>query len=434
MASFMGGYGYAQTVSLARPPTRPCWSFMLPTVALAGLAVSQRRKSLGKRRQLYASILLRATLAFAAELACCLIAWAWHGLRRRRDRRPHVALYCGFGFIPGERRAWDGASLRNGIGGSEQCAIRLSRALAAAGRDVVVYGGSRKPVTIDGVAYEPARRFDPWAAYEAVVVWRVPQVLLVQRWAAALLGAQSWRAKRVAYWIHDGAYLEILRRAGPRFRAAIRGAVRGADAVVFPSAEMRAAQHAALFPPGDAHDGGADVLAKARVLRHGVPRYFDAAAAGSRRDGWLLWPVSVERGLDDLLAVVPRLRRAVEARGGDFKLFVCHHEAGYHGRGASRKLPDDVVFAGMLPPARLATMLRACSLFVFPSAVPEAFSISAWECAAHGVVPVVYGLGALEALGRVGCPVVAPGDLDGLADAAAALLGDPRRAAALRES
>ena len=137
-------------------------------------------------------------------------------------------------------------------------------------------------------------------------------------------------------------------------------------------------------------------------------------------------------GRDRRASQVPRLRNAVVSRGGDFKLFVCHHERGYHGGRALSKAGDDVIFTGLLPPERLATMLRACSLFVFPSAVPEAFSISAWECAAHGVVPLVYELGALAALGRVGCPCVAPGDLDGLASAAEALLADPAAAAATR--
>ena len=53
--------------------------------------------------------------------------------------------------------------------------------------------------------------------------------------------------------------------------------------------------------------------------------------------------------------------------------------------------------------------------------MPEAFSLATWECALHGVVPVVYGLGALAALGRVGCPCVAPGDAAALEAAAVEL-------------
>lgn len=37
---------------------------------------------------------------------------------------PPVVIYCGHGYVPGERRRWDGSSLRVGIGGAEQCVIR----------------------------------------------------------------------------------------------------------------------------------------------------------------------------------------------------------------------------------------------------------------------------------------------------------------------
>ena len=450
-------------LNLGRPSVKPYWPGIAITLAAISLlnlsgdiaavaaprprarpagrprAAPRRRRPRAARRHaprpkapdLYASIALASAVAFVGELARCLLALAWYGARRLlrgRDEseRRSVAVYCGFGLIPGERREWSGASLAGGIGGSEQCAIRLSRALAAKGEDVVVYCACGAPHVVDGVRYEPTASFDPWAAYASLVVWRLPQFLLAQRLAG--LGALAVRTQSVAYWIHDGAYLELLRRGGAPFLAIVRFAVRGADAVVFPSEAMRAAQYAALFPAG----GGDDVGRMATVVPHGVPRYFDGGE-NKREDGWLLWPVSVERGLDALLAALPRLRAAVEGRGGDFKLVVCHHEDGYHARGGSRReLPADVVFAGMLPPRELAALYRTCALFVFPSSVPEAFSLSSWECALHGVVPVAYSLGALEALGAVGCPLARPGDLDGLVDAAAALLADPAACARTR--
>ena len=82
--------------------------------------------------------------------------------------------------------------------------------------------------------------------------------------------------------------------------------------------------------------------------------------------------MSPERGLAELLRMLPALRRAVKSRGGDFRVVVCHLRGGYHDN-TKLELPEDVVFAGMLPPKRLAAMLRSCALFVFPSAVPEAF-------------------------------------------------------------
>lgn len=436
--------------SLGRPLCKPFWPLIAVTVAAASAAnlrgaAVRRGKGSGaaaaarKGSRLYASIAWTAGVAFVRELLWCVAAAVVAASPLRR--RPNVALertvafYCGFGFIPGERAAWDGAALRAGIGGSEQCAIRLARALAGRGKSVVVFGGrAAAGATVDGVRYEPCRAFDPCGAYGSVIVWRLPQFLVVQRVLRFFRRRKA--AERTTYWIHDGAYLALLDRVGAPLRRFVAYGLGAADRIVFPSKEMLEAQHAALFPNGESV-AGAPVMAKSVAVPHGVPRYFDASDGGggppTRRDGWLLWPVSVERGLDALLRVVPRLRESVRRRGGDFRLFVCHHRGGYHGAlpgvGA---LPEDVVFTGMLPPRRLASMLRSCAVFAFPSAVPEAFSLSAWECAAHGVVPVVYGLGALKALGGVGCPVLPPGDLEGLADAAAKLLGDPAAARVTR--
>ena len=155
----------------------------------------------------------------------------------------------------------------------------------------------------------------------------------------------------------------------------------------------------------------------------------------------LLWPVSVDRGLDFVLRHLDAFERAAAsaASGSDsrtppLRLFVCHHRAGYHGR---RRLPlcaadARVVYTGMLPPAQLAHMYERCSLFVFASNVPEAFCISAWECMAHGVVVVCYGLGALSSLGECGALVVPPGDEDALLAAACALLAHPQEMEARR--
>ena len=236
--------------------------------------------------------------------------------------------------------------------------------------------------------------------YNAVVVWRVPQILL-----CACLHLNT---KALSFWIHDGSYLAMLHAAGSTFRAQIRRAVRVADAVVYPSREMRVAQFGALFPSSDFHDGGRDVLSKAMVVPHGVPRYFDDVDDVERRDGWLLWPVSPERGLAELLRMLPALRRAVKSRGGDFRVVVCHLRGGYH-ENTKLELPDDVVFAGMLPPKRLAAMLRLRALRASVGRA-RGLCLATWECALHGVVPVVYGLGRSRALGRVGCPCVAPGD------------------------
>jgi len=224
----------------------------------------------------------------------------------------------------------------------------------------------------------------------------------------------------VTYWVHDGANLEMLRRGGAAFREVIAAAVRASTRVVFPSPEALRDQRAAL---------AADLKNDVTMIRHGLPTYFAAPPLrrdAKRRRHWLVWPVSVERGLEAVLRHLDLLERAA---GGALRLFVCHHPRGYHGDRLLDGHRNDprVVVCGMLAPSKLALLYRRCSAFVFPSSVPEAFSIAAWECMAHGVVPVAYGLGALESLADCGALVAPPGDEQQLFRQAHALLADPAR-------
>lgn len=409
----------------------------------AALRRRQSRRPGNHRRSTYqGDIAIAAVTAFALELAMCVCALAWHGAVRRfrktgrESRRRTVAFYCGFGFIPGEDKCWHGGMLERGMGGSEQCVIRLARALSRVGGwSVVVYNACGSRVEIDGVTYAPTADFDPWAEYAHVVVWRVPQFLLAQKLATALARATTtFTSATVTYWVHDGSNIEMLRRSNCCFRRSIIAAVCTASHIVFPSVEMLEAQYRALVV--DDTDQRGSVRDRALTIPHGIPRYFEDRAGyymhAMRRPAWILWPVSVERGLDTLLAGIERLHRG--ARGRDFRLFICHHERGYH--GAAAVMPDRadrrIVFTGMLPPIKLAAMYRRCSLFIFPSQVPEAFCLSAWECMTHGVVPVAYGLGALASLAECGAKIVSPGDEDNLFRQAARLLENPELADQVR--
>ena len=329
-------------------------------------------------------------------------------VKRRVFDEPVIAFYCGFGRIPGER-PWDGDSISQGIGGSEQCVIRLARALA---RDhhVIVYNGCRIKRSVDGVTYAPTTDFDPWATYAHLVVWRLPQFLLAQTVATWLRPRRktTFVAETLTYWVHDGSNLEMLRRGGLPFRRAIAFCLKLTTAVVFPSPEALRDQSAALFPEEKLHDEKS--LLFALTICHGLPLYFDALRDSDsvRRHAWVVWPVSVERGLEAVLRHLDDLERAAGSR--DFRLFVCHHQRGYHGADGILLADPRVIICGMLPPQKLALIYRRCSLFVFPSCVPEAFSLAAWECMTHGVLPVAYGLGALESLADCGAIIAEPND------------------------
>ena len=139
------------TTNLGRPPTSPCWSLVVPTVAVATtiLLKEDRPRKAAEQRPVpgatfYDAMRLRSAVSFILELMCCMLAYAVSYLRRPRNEKDVIAIYCGFGFIPGEKNGWDGTLHQKGAGGSEQCAIRLARGLVQRGRRVTVFSGRRR--------------------------------------------------------------------------------------------------------------------------------------------------------------------------------------------------------------------------------------------------------------------------------------------------
>jgi glycogen synthase len=143
-----------------------------------------------------------------------------------------------------------------------------------------------------------------------------------------------------------------------------------------------------------------------------------------------------EKGVQDLIAALPRIRRAHPGT----RLLVA-------GTGTARdmlvetarahRVRRSVRFLGHLPDAELAALLAAVAAVVLPSRY-EPFGIVALEAAAAGaplVASTAGGLGEVVLDGETGLSF-APGDVAGLAEAARAVLTDPaaarRRARAAR--
>jgi glycogen synthase len=136
-----------------------------------------------------------------------------------------------------------------------------------------------------------------------------------------------------------------------------------------------------------------------------------------------------EKGVHDLLAALPRVRRAFPGT----RLVV----AGQGRQGSalveqSRKLRvrRSVDFVGHLSDRSLVALLAAADVVVLPSRY-EPFGIVALEAAAAGAPLVASSAGGLAELvvdGVTGLSVT-PGDVEGIASAVRAVLGDPAGAA-----
>ncbi|MGZ3142813.1 glycosyltransferase family 4 protein [Lentzea chajnantorensis] len=136
-----------------------------------------------------------------------------------------------------------------------------------------------------------------------------------------------------------------------------------------------------------------------------------------------------EKGVQDLIAALPRIRRAfrgtrVVVAGGGSQTEWLREQARKH------RVLRAVEFVGHLSDRSLAALLTAANAVVLPSRY-EPFGIVALEAAAAGtplVASTAGGLGEVVLDGVTGLSF-APGDVDGLARAVRAVLSDPAAAA-----
>jgi glycogen(starch) synthase len=204
-----------------------------------------------------------------------------------------------------------------------------------------------------------------------------------------------------------------------------------ADALITCSAAMRA-EVAGLYD-----------LDPARIsVRHNgiAPRRWRADAARMREvreryapgDGPVLLyfgRLEYEKGVQDLIAALPRIRRA---HPGTRLLVAGTGTAADQLEAAARthRVRRSVTFTGRLTDADLAAALRAADAVVLPSRY-EPFGIVALEAAAAGaplVASTAGGLGEVVLDGETGLSF-APGDVAALVRAVDGVLGDPTAAA-----
>ncbi|MBW4716545.1 glycosyltransferase family 4 protein [Saccharothrix obliqua] len=354
------------------------------------------------------------------------------------------------------------------VGGLGRHVHALATQLAAQGHDVVVL--CRQPAGTDAATHPTAD-----TAVEGVRLVRVaedPAHLVFERdlvaWTLAMGHAMTraglallrdWRPDVVHAhdWLVTHPAIALAEAAGVPLVATVHATEAGrhsgwlsqalnqqvhsvewwlanrADALITCSAAMRA-EVAHLF---EVDPGGITVLHNGIEPRRWRVRPADVAAARARYAadgaplllffGRLEW----EKGVQDLIAALPRVRRAhrgarlVVAGGGTHRDWLVEQARKHRVRRA-------VDFAGHLPDRSLVAVLAAADAVVLPSRY-EPFGIVALEAAAAGtplVASTAGGLGEVVLDGETGLSF-APGDVDGLARAVRSVLDD-RPAAARR--
>jgi glycogen synthase len=360
------------------------------------------------------------------------------------------------------------------VGGLGRHVDALSRALAAAGHDVVVL--SRRPTgtdatthptlldTVAGVRVLRVAEDPPHLEFgRDLVAWTLAwghaavRAALTQLpgWVPDVVHAHDWLAAHAAIALADVHALPLVatvhateagRNAGwlvtplqQQLHSVEWWLARRADALITCSEAMRG-EVAELFGPD---------LAPSTVVHNGiVPRDWsvDPDQATAARARWApgggpllvyFGRLEYEKGVQDLIAALPR----IQGRHPDTRLLVVGtgtQEPMLVERAGAHRVRESVAFAGHLPDGDLAAAVTAADAVVLPSHY-EPFGIVALEAAAAGAPLVAARAGGLAEVvvdGETGVSF-APGDLVGLADAVERVLADPpaaaRRADAARQ-
>ncbi|TCK20800.1 glycosyltransferase family 4 protein [Pseudonocardia endophytica] len=356
------------------------------------------------------------------------------------------------------------------VGGLGRHVHALSRELAAAGHDVVVL--SRQPTgtdagthatvvdTVSGVRVVRVAEDPPHLEFERdMVAWTLAMghalvrhafVDLLPGWRPDVVHAHDWLVAHPAIAIADALDVPLVATMHATEAGRHSGWLPGpmnrqvhstewwlanrADEVITCSTAMRH-EAATLFDlaPERIHVVHNGIDAK----RWRVPR----AAADAERTRRNAAPgprlvyfgrLEFEKGVQDLVAALPRIRRRhpgtrlLLAGSGTQREFLAE-------RVAAHRVRRSVDFLGHLPDAQLAALLRTADAVVLPSRY-EPFGIVALEAAAVGATLVASdagGLGEVVQDGVTGISFTA-GDVPGIADAVSRALSDP--AAARRRS
>ncbi|MEU6696756.1 glycosyltransferase family 4 protein [Pseudonocardia sp. NPDC046786] len=346
------------------------------------------------------------------------------------------------------------------VGGLGRHVHALSRELAAAGHDVVVL--SRAPAgtdagthpssdgTVDGVRVLRVAEDPPHLEFGTdMVAWTLAMghgllrhalTSLLPGWRPDVVHAHDWLVAHPAIALADVLGVPLVATLHATEAGRHSGWLPGplnrqvhstewwlaqrADEVITCSSAMRA-EVSAL------HDLDASTI---HVVHNGIDlrrwrsRATAPAPAGAGPRLVYFGRLEYEKGVQDLIAALPRIRR----RHPGTRLLVAGtgtQQEMLGSRVAEHRVRRSVEFLGHLPDAELTALLRAADAVVLPSRY-EPFGIVALEAAAVGatlVASTAGGLGEVVRDGETGLGFE-PGDVPGIADAVDRALSDPRAA------
>lgn len=295
-----------------------------------------------------------------------------------------VDIFAGIGLEP-----WDKSNINgNGIGGSETALINIADAFNDAGYRVTVYGNPLRQGVTDGVLYTHARFFNPKKKRNMLISSRIPQIF-----------NDVENCDNNILYLHDistGTALDDMK------------IVNKIDKFVFVS-EYQKKHYQAIY---NGITDEASIVVSNGIDYTGIKELIDTNVA--KRDPLrIMWSSSPDRGLETVLSLFPIIKQKYPKAslhiyyGWDNidKVIASGATdlAAFKNRIMSMVQQPRVYWKGRVPQVQLHKEMLKSGLWIYPTTFLETNCITALECRACGVYPIVSRTGALvETVGEKG--------------------------------
>ena len=308
--------------------------------------------------------------------------------------------------------AYDGDTLnRKGMGGSESAVILSAREMVKLGFEVTVFNAcnedDNKPGVYDGVRYRPLSDLPYADTYDVVISSRVVTPFITEPFYRYpqntnrkvdydIFKKIREGAKLKVFWMHDtfcwgDEVLEDL-------------VVSGAIDEIWTLSDFHA-----MYVMNCSHPRMRNYEVLRRHMfttRNGIVKYFDKVDIDSKDPNMYIFNANMSKGLAPLLNNVwPKVKQQLpNARltviGGHYKLgaaFAHDDEESEFMKIAGPHLEDPTItFTGIISQREVADLSAKASYFIYPTQLPETYSISAVEALYANTPLLTCRFGALE--------------------------------------
>jgi len=281
-----------------------------------------------------------------------------------------VAIFTGNSAL----KEWGPWSLEEGIGGSEEAIIRLSKRLQEKGYKVTVYANpSHRAGVYDGVVWKNYWEVDLRDHFNIFIAWRSPYLFDL-----------NIKAKKTYLWLHD--VIEPEEISSDRLRNITKVIVLSD-------------YHRSLFPKVPNH--------KILVSANGIdPEEFKNDPEVFREPHKIIYASSHERGLQHLLNIWTDVRKAVPNATLDIYYGWQSYDSVNHDNPERMAWKDTIVKQikeldgvtdyGRVSQDKIVSEGQASAIWAYPCHFPEIYCITAVKAQASGAMPVTTNYAALE--------------------------------------